>query len=81
MPPKQKKDVNKGKNITTSSLPDPVVTDQVNRPIPAAVPNEGQANPTTPATEQPAAITRADLDRVVAEVTNRFTFQQEALVD
>ena len=81
MPPRQKKDVNKGKNIATSSIPDPVVTYQVNRPIPTAVPNEGLANPTTAATEQPAAITRADLDRVVAEVTNRFTSQQEALVN
>ena len=81
MPPKQRKDVNKGKNIASSSLPDPAVTNQVNRPPPAAVTNEGQANPTTPATEQPAAITRADLDRVVVEVTNRFTSQQEALVD
>ena len=51
MPPKQRKDVNKGKNIASSSLPDPAVTDQVNRPPPAAVTNEGQANPTTPATE------------------------------
>ena len=73
MPPKQKKDVNKGKNIATSSIPDPVVTDQVNHPIPTVVPNEGQANLTTPAVEQPAAITRVDLDRVMAVVTNRFT--------
>ena len=73
MPSKQS---NKGKNIATSSLPDPVVTDQGNRPVPA-----DQANPTAPATEQPTANTRADLDRVVAEMTNRFASQQEALVD
>ena len=77
MPPRQKKDVNKGKNIATSSIPDPVITDQGNRPVPTA--NGNQANPTALATEQP--ITRTDLDRIVAEVTNRFASQQEALVD
>ena len=66
----------KGKNIATSSLPDPAIADQ---PTSTAVPDENQENPTGPATEQP--ITRADLDRVVAEVTNRFASQQEALVD
>ena len=69
MPPKQRKDVNKGKNIASSSLPDPAVTNQVNRPPPATVTNGEQANPTAPAAEQPAAITRTDLDRVVVEVT------------
>ena len=77
MPPGRKKDANKGKNIATGSIPDPVIRDQYNRPVPTA--NVNQANPTAPATEQP--ITRADLDRIVAEVTNRFASQQEALVD
>ena len=79
MPSKQRKDVNKGKNIATSSLPDPVAPDQEDHPISTAAPDGYQANLIAPATEQP--ITRADLDRVVAEVTNRFTSQQEALVD
>ena len=77
MAPGRKKDDNKGKDIATGSIPDPVIRDQENRPVPTA--NLNQANPTAPATEQP--ITRADLDRVVAEVTNRFASQQEALVD
>ena len=64
MPSKQRRDVNRGKNIATSSLPDPAITDQ---PTSTAVPDENQENPTGPATEHP--ITRADLDRVVAEVT------------
>ena len=77
MPPRQRKDASKGKIIATSSIPDPVIRDQENRPVPRA--NGNQANPTAPATEKP--ITRADLDRVVAEVTNRFASQQEASVD
>ena len=72
MTSRQRKDVNKGKNIATSSVPDPVITNQENRPVPTAVRNGNQANPTAPAPEQPAAITRADLDRVVVQVTNRF---------
>ena len=77
MAPGWKKDANKGKDIATGSIPDPVIRDQDNRSVPTA--NLNQANPTAPATEQP--ITRVDLDRVVAEVTNRFASQQEALVD
>ena len=66
MPPERKKDANKGKNIATGSISDPVIRDQDNRPVPIA--NGNQENPTAPATEQP--ITKADMDRVVAEVTN-----------
>ena len=77
MTSRPRKDNNKGKNVATSSAPDPVDPDQENHPTMTA----DQANPTAPAAEQPAAITRADLDRVVAEVTNRFASQQEALVN
>ena len=68
MPPGRKKDANKGKSIATGSIPDPAIRDQDNRQVPTA--NSNQANPTAPAIEQP--ITRTDLDRVVAKVTNRF---------
>ena len=79
MTSRQRRDVNKGKNVATSSIPDPVAPNQENHPVLTAIPDENQAIPTAPATEQP--ITRAYLDRVVAEVTNRFASQQEALVD
>ena len=77
MPPGRKEDANKGKNIATGSIPDPVIRDQDNRQVPTA--NLNQENPTAPAMEQP--ISRTDLDRILAEVTNRFASQQEALVD
>ena len=81
MTSRPRKDTNKGKNVATSSAPDPVDPDQENHPTMTVVPNVDQAIPTAPAAEQPAAITRADLDRVVVEVTNRFASQQEALVN
>ena len=81
MTSRPRKDANKGKNVATSSAPNPVDPDQENQPTTAAVPHVDQAIPTAPAAEQPAVITRADLDRVVVEVTNRFASQQEALVN